>query len=100
MSDFSHTRSDITGHPDVVEMRERYARVAGTRQAVVVDGPILLTGLYLAISPWVGHFHTQPDITTNNLIVGITMAVIGLVLASAGEQMLRLAWAVAPWTLG
>ncbi len=66
MSDLSPTRHDITGHPDVAEMRERYARVAGSSQTVAADGLILLTGLYTAISPWVVHFHAQPDITVNN----------------------------------
>ena len=95
MSDLSHTRPDITSHPDVAEMRERYARVAGARQTLVLDGLILLTGMYTAISPWVVHFHAQPDITVNNLIVGITTAVIGLGMTMAGEKMLRLSWTVA-----
>ncbi|MCQ4079139.1 SPW repeat protein [Streptomyces sp. RB6PN25] len=94
MSDLSH-RPDIAGHPDVAEMRERYARVAGGRQAVAVDGLILLTGLYAAISPWVVHFHALPDITVNNLIVGITLAIIGLGMTLAGDRMLRLSWTVA-----
>jgi hypothetical protein len=95
MSDLSHSRHDIAGHPDVAEMRERYARMAGGRQAVAVDGLILLTGLYTAISPWVVHFHAQPDITVNNLIVGITMAVIGLGLTLADKKLLQLSWTVA-----
>lgn len=95
MSDLSHSRHDIAGHPDMAEMRERYARVAGARQVVAVDGLILLTGLYTAISPWVVHFHAQPDITVNNLIIGITMAVIGLDLTPVGEKMTRLSWTVA-----
>lgn len=94
MSDLSHTPTDISGHPDVAEMRERYARVAGARQTVAVDGLILLTGLYTAISPWVVHFHTQPGITVNNLIVGITMVVMALGLTLAGEKMLRLSWTI------
>ncbi|MCD9879208.1 SPW repeat protein [Streptomyces guryensis] len=95
MSDLSHARPDIAGHPDVAEMRERYARMAGARQAVALDGLILLTGLYTAISPWVVHFHALPDITVNNLIVGITIAVIGLGMTLAGEKLLRLSWTVA-----
>ncbi|RMB80506.1 SPW repeat protein [Streptomyces shenzhenensis] len=95
MSDLFHGRPNIAGHADVAEMRERYARVAGGRQVVAVDGLILLAGLYTAISPWVVHFHAQPDVTVNNLIVGITMAVIGLGLTMAGEKLLRPSWTVA-----
>ncbi|WP_269859222.1 SPW repeat protein [Streptomyces sp. RPT161] len=96
MSDLSHHTTDITGHPDVAEMRERHAKLAAGRQAVAVDGLVLLTGLYMAISPWVVHFHaTNPDLTVNNLILGITMAVIGLGLTLAAERMYRLSWTCA-----
>jgi hypothetical protein len=89
MPDLSHTRSDIAGHPDVAEMRERYARVAGARQAVALGGLILLTGLYTAISPWVvalPRVCVLPDITVNNLVVVLTIAVIGLGMTLAGDS--------------
>lgn len=83
-------------HPDVVEMQERYARAASRPPAIALDGLILLTGLYAAISPWVVHFSGSRDITVSNLIVGITMGLIGLGLGYAPERMFRLGWVAAP----
>jgi SPW repeat-containing protein len=89
--------SDLRGHPDVAEMQARYAKIAGGRQAIAVDGLILLTGLYAAISPWVVHFGFRDrDLSINNLIIGLALAVIGMGLAFAPERMHRLGWIAAP----
>ncbi|CAM5368487.1 hypothetical protein SANTM175S_00397 [Streptomyces antimycoticus] len=56
MADVSRAKGDLRGHPDVSEMRERYARMMDARDVVFLDGPVLLAGLYFAISPWVVHF--------------------------------------------
>lgn len=97
MADISGRRSEsFAGHPDVLEMRERYARLLSGRGAVAIDVLVLLAGLYLAISPWVVHFTgTHPNLTVNNLILGITVALLGLGLAMAPERMYGLSWAVA-----
>ncbi|WP_043262733.1 SPW repeat protein [Streptomyces sp. CT34] len=96
MSDLSHHAPDITSHPDVPEMRERYARLVGGRQAVALDGLVLLTGLYAAISPWVVHFRvTSPELTVNNLIIGLVLAVIGLGMTRVPERMYQLTWTCA-----
>ncbi|MFG2396695.1 SPW repeat protein [Streptomyces lydicus] len=103
MSDLSHHTTDITSHPDVREMQERYARLVGGRQAVALDGLVLLTGTYAAISPWVVHFRvTNPELAVNNLIVGVVLAVIGLGLTLAAERMYRVSWTCAVigvWTI-
>jgi surface polysaccharide O-acyltransferase-like enzyme len=109
MSELGHRASDISGHPDVAEMRERYAQMVNGRQAVALDGLILLTGLYAAISPWVVHFHTtNSELAVNNLLIGIALAVIGLGMATAGERMYRLSWTsavmgvwliISPWVV-
>lgn len=84
-------------HPDLAEMRERLERTASSSGAIVIEGLIVLAGVYAAISPWVVHFSaTAPNLTVNNLIVGVTTALIGLGLTVAPERMLRLAWVVAP----
>src|SRR5262249_54897843 len=90
-------------------MRERYERVSATPPAVLVDGLVVLAGLWLAISPWVIHFNqTTPNLTISNLIVGIAVAFIGLGLTIAPQRMLRLSWAmslagawivVSPWAI-
>jgi hypothetical protein len=84
-------------------MRQRYARILDGGQAVAVDGLVLLSGLYLAISPWIVGFasHT-PRVAVNNLVLGITVAIIGLGLARAPSMMYRLSWAMVAigiWTI-
>jgi hypothetical protein len=87
----AHGASDMAGHPDVAEMRERHTRVVartGNERAIGVDGMLILTGLYAAISPWVLHFNgTHPDLTVSNLLVGLTLAAIGLGLALIPDRM-------------
>ncbi|CAM5665256.1 hypothetical protein SBADM41S_06671 [Streptomyces badius] len=41
MSNVSHARSDLSGHPDASEMRARYDRVMGGRDVALVDAPVL-----------------------------------------------------------
>ncbi|MEU0600178.1 SPW repeat protein [Streptomyces sp. NPDC006393] len=86
----------MTTHPEMAEMRERLERTASSGRVIAVEGLILLAGVYAAISPWVVHFSGQPNITVSNLIVGITVGLIGLGMALAPERMFRVAWAVAP----
>jgi hypothetical protein len=107
VTNVSHRAPDIAEHPDMVEMRSRYARILDGGQAVAVDGLVLLTGLYLAVSPWVvGFTGSAPRLAANDLILGLAVAVIGLGLAQAPLVMYRLSWAmvgiggwtiVAPW---
>ncbi|WP_052849437.1 SPW repeat protein [Streptomyces avicenniae] len=111
MTDVSHRqRGDLSGHPDEHEMRERYSRVMGGRDVVFVDGPVFLAGLYAAISPWILHFNNaHPDLTVNNLVMGLAVAVLGLGLSRAPDRMYGLshaivligAWLiVSPWIVG
>ncbi|GHF06410.1 SPW repeat protein [Streptomyces spiralis] len=100
---YPHRSSDVGAHPEMMgthpemaEMRERLERTASSGPAMAVEGLIVLTGLYAAISPWVVHFAIQPAITVNNLIVGLAIAMIGVGLALAPERMFRLAWALVP----
>lgn len=97
MSDISNRPThDISRHPDVPEMQERFERLLHVREDSALDSAVLLTGLYAAISPWVVHFSTSnPDLRTNNLIVGLMIAVYGLGLTLAPERMTRLGWACA-----
>ncbi|CAM5735935.1 SPW repeat protein OS=Streptomyces alboniger OX=132473 GN=CP975_28810 PE=4 SV=1 [Streptomyces alboniger] len=110
MANVSHTRGDITTHPDASEMRERYARMLGGRDVALVDGPVFLLGLYCAVSPWILHYTTsQPDLVTHNLIVGIAIGLLALGFTRAPERMYGLSWAmcalgvwmiVSPWIVG
>ena len=110
MANVSHGRSDITSHPDVSEMRERYARMLGGRDVALVDGPVFLLGLYCAASPWILHYSTsQPALMTHNLIMGIAIGLLALGFTRAPERMYGLSWAmcalgvwmiIAPWVVG
>ncbi|MEU3460499.1 SPW repeat protein [Streptomyces sp. NPDC006733] len=109
MADLSHHQGDIGAHPDVSEMRDRYARVLGGRGAVGVDGLLLLAGLWAAISPWTVHFApTSAQLAQNNLIMGIAVAAVALFLNLAPQRMQGLSMAcavigawliVSPWVV-
>ncbi|MFF7011874.1 SPW repeat protein [Streptomyces fimicarius] len=95
MSNVSHARHDIAGHPDASEMRARYDRVMGGRDVALVDAPVFLVGLYCAVSPWVLHFTaSQPALVTHNLVMGIAIAVLALGFTVMPERMSGLSWAL------
>ncbi|MER6030106.1 SPW repeat protein [Streptomyces sp. NPDC001851] len=103
-------RGDMTTHPDVSEMRDRYARMLGGRDVALVDGPVFLLGLYCAASPWIVHYTaSQPALMTHNLIIGIAIGLLALGFTRAPERMYGLSWAmcamgiwmiIAPWIVG
>ncbi|GGW41193.1 membrane protein [Streptomyces lucensis JCM 4490] len=109
MANVSH-RGDMSTHPDVSEMRERYARMLGGRDVALVDGPVFLLGLYCAASPWIVHYAaSQPALMTHNLIMGIAIGLLALGFTRAPERMYGLSWAmcamgiwmiIAPWIVG
>ncbi|MFD5659192.1 SPW repeat protein [Streptomyces hirsutus] len=110
MANVSHTRGDITSHPDAPEMRARYDRMLGGRDVVLVDGPVFLLGLYCAVSPWILHYTTsQPALAPHNLIVGIAIGLLALGFTAAPARMYGLSGAmcalgvwmiVSPWIVG
>ncbi|MGW7265344.1 SPW repeat protein [Streptomyces sp. NPDC054842] len=110
MANVSHTRGDITTHPDAPEMRARYARMLGGRDVALVDGPVFLLGLYCAASPWILHYTTsQPPLVVHNLIMGIAIGVLALGFTNSPERMYGLSGAlcalgtwmiISPWIVG
>jgi hypothetical protein len=97
MADVSRHSSGMAGHPDAAEMRERYARLTEGRRVEMMEGLVMLTGLYLAISPWILHFTGRsPSMMVNNLILGLAMAAIGLGLAMFPERSTGLSWMLVP----
>ncbi|WP_131737172.1 SPW repeat protein [Actinomadura roseirufa] len=103
------TRSvGIDQHPDIVEMRARYEAAGQTPIAQGVDGLIALTGLFLAVSPWIVGFNGLTAITVNNLITGIALSLLAAGFASAYGRTYGMAWVVpviglwtvvAPWAI-
>jgi drug/metabolite transporter superfamily protein YnfA len=90
-------------------MRDRYARMMDGPSGVAVDGLVVLAGLYLAISPYVVHFSAAShELVITNLILGISMAVLGLCQTLAPGRMFGLTWAmfatgvfliISPWVV-
>jgi hypothetical protein len=87
--------SDITTHPDAMEMRQRFAKVVEGPSATALDGLIILLGLYMAVSPWVVH-SINSDVRVNNLVIGLTLAAFGFGLALQPERLYRLGWIAVP----
>ncbi|MER5513839.1 SPW repeat protein [Streptomyces sp. NPDC002763] len=66
-------------HPDIIAMRARHdmaERAATTTRAQAVETMALVTGLYLAASPWITGFNGFSTLAVNNLITGIAYAVL------------------------
>lgn len=103
MADFSRRGGDIAEHPDVSEMRARYARTLRGGMPMVVDGLVLLVGLYCAISPWTVHFSTaRPELLINNLVLGLAIALLGIAITAAPARMGGLSWtlgAIGVWMI-
>lgn len=101
----------IEGHPDLAELRDRYELAAEKPTAQALDGLIVLSGLYLMLSPWIigfTRFTGTGDLRVNDLIIGIAVTVMALGLASAYGRTHGVAWTVpllgvwtiiAPWVV-
>jgi hypothetical protein len=99
---------DIERHPDIVALRSRYEQAAENWVAHVVTGLTLLTGLYLAISPWVVGFHRLVPLTMTNVMTGAVITVLAFGVAAAYGRLHGLVWVlpvlgvwtfVAPWVI-
>ncbi|MEV6759215.1 SPW repeat protein [Streptomyces sp. NPDC051105] len=105
-------RSSMETHPDIVAMRTRHEvaeRATSTPMAQAIEAMALLTGVYLAASPWIVGFNNLSTLAVNNLIVGIAFAL----LMSGGfgrayERTHSMPWAacvmgawtiIAPWAV-
>ncbi|KRV50751.1 hypothetical protein AQ490_15935 [Wenjunlia vitaminophila] len=83
-------------------MRAQYERAASTPVAQGIEGLSLLTGLYLAVSPWIVGFNGATTIRTNNLITGLALAVLAFGFGSVYERtrgMSMAAAAIGVWTI-
>ncbi|MFE9450405.1 SPW repeat protein [Streptomyces sp. NPDC006739] len=103
MTDQTHTTME--SHPDILEMRERHAlaeRAASTQQGQAVEALALLTGLYMAASPWIAGFNGFGTLAVNNLITGIAYAFLLSGFGHAYERTHARAWTAAllgVWTI-
>jgi SPW repeat len=93
--------SRIEEHPDLMAMRARYAEISVRPQLQAAEGLTLLTGLYMAISPWVVGFNGNP-LAVSNLVTGIALAVLALGFGSVYERTFGMGWVAAgigAWTI-
>jgi hypothetical protein len=104
----STVHSSIDQHPDIVALRARYERAAESMTAQGTFGLTLLTAVYVALSPWIIGFDATTRLTVNDLIVGITGAVLAMCFGSALDRSHGLTWTlpvlgvwliVSPWIL-
>ena len=66
----------------------------------LVEGLIMLGGLYIALSPWIVGFSGPLQI--NNLVVGLAIAALGFGFGAAYGSLHRLAWVcpvLGAWTI-
>jgi len=92
----------IESHPDIVSLRNRYAEMSDKPVSGLVEGLCLLTGLYLAISPWVVGFDNFTALKVSNLVTGLALAVLGMGYGSVLERTHNLGWvacAIGVWTI-
>lgn len=103
-----HPKLDMGQHPDIAALRAQYDMAAQSPSGQSVSGLTFLSGLYLAISPWVVGFFGRSTLTVNNLITGIALALLAAGIASAYGRIHGLAFVVpvigvwtiiAPWVL-
>jgi SPW repeat len=95
------SQPNIEHHPDLVELRARYES-SSTRAGVQgAEALGILTGLYLAASPWIAGFNGFSTLAVNNLITGIGYAMLMAGFGSAYERTHAMAWAatlIGAWT--
>lgn len=82
----------------------------GGASVVTIDGLVLLAGLFTAITPWViNDFSVAPKLVIQNLILGLAVAVIGLVITAMPTHGYGLSWVlipigvwqiISPWVVG
>ncbi|OBG45576.1 hypothetical protein A5672_08560 [Mycobacterium alsense] len=88
----STVHSSIDHHPDLLALRARYERVAESMGAHVTFGLALLTGLYVAASPWIVGFSGTASLATSDLIVGIAVAFLAYGFATTLDRAHGMTW--------
>ena len=101
-------RAPIEEHPDLLELRARHDRAITTPRAQMIEALALVTGLYLAASPWIAGFNGFTTLAVTNLITGIAYMLLLGGLGNSYERTHSMAWAaaaigiwtcVAPWVV-
>lgn len=92
----------IEQHPDLVELRARFERAAVSPVVQGAEALAVLTGLYIAASPWIAGFNQFSTLAVTNLIAGFGYAMLMAGFGSAYERTHAMAWAatlIGAWTI-
>jgi hypothetical protein len=104
----STVHSSIDHHPDLLALRASYERVAESKGAHFTFGLALLTGLYVAASPWIVGFSATTSLTWCDFIAGIAVAFMAYGFATGLDRSHGMTWTlpvlgvwviVSPWIL-
>ncbi|MDX3070976.1 SPW repeat protein [Streptomyces sp. NPDC088354] len=98
----AYTRPSIEEHPDLLELRAEYERTTATNRGQAIEAMGLVTGTYLAASPWIVGFNGLSTIAVANLIAGVAYAMLMGGVGRAFERTHSMAWAAAIiglWTI-
>ena len=86
----AHT--SIDQHPDILALRASYDRAAESMTAQATFGLTLLTAVFVALSPYIFGFDAYTRLPFNDLIVGITVAVLAMCFGSALDRTHGMTW--------
>src|SRR5215208_4751341 len=86
----AHT--SIDQHPDILALRASYDRAAESMAAQAAFGLTLLTAIFVALSPHIVGFDAFTRLPANDLIVGITVAILALCFGSALDRTHGMTW--------
>lgn len=98
----------IERHPDMLEMHDRYDRIASNPLLQVDSGLALLAGLFLAGSPWIIGFSAMTAMTVPTVILGLAVALSAVAFTSRYQHLHGMAftipvlgvWAIiSPWVI-
>lgn len=108
----THPQPEMTSieqHPDILALRAHYEAAAEAPTAQLVEGGLILSGLWAAIAPWVVNFRSgSPSLAISDLIIGLSVALLAFSFGTAYSRTHRIAWitpllgiwlVITPWVI-
>jgi hypothetical protein len=86
------SHASIDQHPDILALRASYDRAAESMTAQATFGMTLLTAIFVALSPHIVGFGGLTGLPANDLVVGITVAVLAMCFGSALDRTHGMTW--------
>lgn len=84
----------IERHPDMLEMHDRYDRIASNPVMQVDSGLVLLAGLFMAGSPWIIGFSDVTAMLVPCVIVGLAVAFAAVAFTSEYRRLHGMAFTI------